>query len=203
MKGCRPLTDTEVTRVLTTLGGRCALRDRALFLLGVKSGFRISELLSLRWGDVVQHGQLVERVTVVRRHMKQQREGRTVLLHPDARRALAAWHQACAGPGALPAERFIFKSRTGANRAMSRRQALRLLTAVYQAHGFTGKVATHSMRKTFANKVYQHFCRRRAAGEPLDPFRLTSKALGHRHINSTDHYLSFLEAEIDQAILAN
>ena len=40
MKGCRPLTDKEVARVAEHFLGRS--RDRALFLLGVKTGFRIS-----------------------------------------------------------------------------------------------------------------------------------------------------------------
>src|SRR5687768_13049958 len=81
MKGCRPLTEAEVAVVLQSFGGRYARRDQALFLLGVKSGFRVSELLSLRWGTVLQQGQLADRITVPRRHMKQRREGRTVLLH--------------------------------------------------------------------------------------------------------------------------
>jgi hypothetical protein len=63
---------------------------RPLFLLGVKSGFRISELLALQVGDVWRGQRVVERVTVRRRHMKRQLEGRTVLLHPEARAALAA-----------------------------------------------------------------------------------------------------------------
>ena len=91
MKGCRPLTDAEVVLVQQSFGGVYADRDKALFLLGVKSGFRISELFSLRVGDVSQHGRLVDRVTVPRRHMKNQREGRTVLLHPEAKAALATW----------------------------------------------------------------------------------------------------------------
>jgi integrase len=91
MKGCRPLTEPEVEILQQRFGGVYAARDRALFLLGVKSGFRISELLSLRVGDVSQHGRLVERVTVQRRHMKQKLEGRTVLLHPEAKAALATW----------------------------------------------------------------------------------------------------------------
>jgi integrase len=61
MKGCRPLTAEEVELVQQSFGGVYAERDQALFLLGVKSGFRISELLSLRVGDVSQHGQLVDR----------------------------------------------------------------------------------------------------------------------------------------------
>ena len=59
------------------------------------------------------------------------------------------------------------------------------------------------MRKTFANHVYRQLCQRRAAGEAIDPLRMTSKALGHRSITSTDGYLSFLEADIEAAILAS
>jgi integrase len=58
MKGCRPLTDTEITEVLQSFAGRYALRDKALFVLGLLSGFRISELLSLRVQDVYRHGRL-------------------------------------------------------------------------------------------------------------------------------------------------
>lgn len=203
MKGCRPLTEVEVRLVLQSFGGRYGLRDKALFLLGVKSGFRITELLSLRVGDVCQHGQVVDRVTVARRHMKQQREGRSVVLHPEARAALSAWLAACTAQGPLAPTTYVFRSRKGGNRPISRRQALRLLHEAYATNGLTGKVATHSMRKTFANNVYRHLSQRRAAGEAVDPLRLTSKALGHRNLNSTDAYLSFLEADIEQAILAS
>jgi integrase len=52
MKGCWALTDDEVARVSQAFRGTHAARDRALFLLGVKTGYRISELRSLRVGDV-------------------------------------------------------------------------------------------------------------------------------------------------------
>ena len=91
MRGCRPLTDAEIARVLGALAGPTAARDRALFLLGLKAGFRVSELLSLRLGDVFQAGRIAARVTVARRHVKGRTAGRTVLLHPAAKAALAAW----------------------------------------------------------------------------------------------------------------
>ena len=57
----------------------------------------------------------------------------------------------------------------------------------------TGKVGTHSLRKTFADRVY----------DALDRDLVkTQRALGHRNINSTVHYLSFQEEEIDAAIAA-
>jgi len=52
MKGCRPLTDREVEQIAAAFSGRYEARNRALFLLGVKTGFRISEMLSLEVRDV-------------------------------------------------------------------------------------------------------------------------------------------------------
>ena len=76
MKGCRPLTEEEVDAVAASFTGQFATRDRALFVLGIKSGFRISELLSLRVGDVRQGGQFTARVYVERRSTKGKVEGR-------------------------------------------------------------------------------------------------------------------------------
>jgi integrase len=56
MKGCRAFTDDEVTRVSQAFRGTYAAWDRELFLRSVKTGYRISELLSLQVGDVGQHG---------------------------------------------------------------------------------------------------------------------------------------------------
>ena len=67
MKGCRPLTDDGVKRVRQSFRGRYAKWNEALVVLGVAYECRISELLSLRVGDVCQHGRIVDRVTVARR----------------------------------------------------------------------------------------------------------------------------------------
>jgi hypothetical protein len=50
------------------------------------------------------------------------------------------------------------------------------------------------MRKTFANRVYHQL---------NQDLVKTQRAMGHTHINSTVAYLSFVEAEIDAAILAS
>src|SRR5262245_15664840 len=156
MKGCRPLTDEEFALVLKSFGGTYAARDRALFILGVKSGFRISELLSLRVDDVYQQGRVVDRVTVPRRHMKQKLEGRTVLLHPEAKTALAIWLQVLHTQALTTPTLYVFRSRKGQNRPISRTHAWAILRAIYQSNGFTGALGTHAMRKTFATRVYTH-----------------------------------------------
>ena len=192
MKGCRPLSNEEVEVMAKSFGGKYAARDKALFLLGVKSGFRISEILSLRIGDVIQAERMVDKVTVQRKNMKKKTEGRTILLHPDAKKALADWLSELAKVDSLNADAYVFKSRKGRNKPISRVQAWQVLKDAYESNELTGKLGTHSMRKTFANKVYD------ALNNDLVK---TQRALGHRNINSTVSYLSFKEEEIDKAIL--
>jgi len=50
------------------------------------------------------------------------------------------------------------------------------------------------MRKTFANRVYHQL---------NQDLVKTQRAMGHKNINSTVASLSFVEAEIDAAILAS
>lgn len=54
MKGTRPLDNDEIRRVSSCFTGTFTTRNRGLFMLGVSTGGRISELLSLRIGDVYQ-----------------------------------------------------------------------------------------------------------------------------------------------------
>ena len=130
----------------------------------------------LRWPPVAGTGslchyvgaQVVARVTV-RRHMQRQLEGRTVLLHPEARAALAAWLAELRAAKPSPPTTHVFQSRKGRNRPISRRQALRVMREVYDANELTGPLGTHAMRKTFANQVYQHLCARRRGRRSLPP----------------------------------
>ena len=48
MKGTRPLDNSEIRRVSAAFTGMYEVRNRGLFMLGVSTGGRISELLSLR-----------------------------------------------------------------------------------------------------------------------------------------------------------
>ena len=59
MKGTRPLDNDEIRRVSTCFTGTYQIRNRGLFMIGVSTGGRISELLSLRIGDVYQNGKPV------------------------------------------------------------------------------------------------------------------------------------------------
>ena len=87
----------------------------------------------------------------------------------------------------------LFRSREGHNRSISREHAYRILQEAYNSNRLRGKLGTHSMRKTFANRVYD------ALGHDLVKLQ---RAMGHKHLNNTAAYISFREEEIEAAILA-
>ena len=181
--------------------GRQAWRNLVLFIVGVNTGRRISQMLTLRLRDVVDgRGRVVDRVFFARAVVKGKTEGHSVLLNAAARAALQPWVDHLAETSAMGLDAVLFPSEVGFNRPISRRQAWWIIRQAVA--GLAGKQGTHSMRKTFANRVYQHLLREQSRGRAVDAFRSTSKALGHRNIQSTDSYLSFLEEDVDDAIKA-
>jgi integrase len=196
MAGCRPLTLAEVEHVSRTFANDFQeQRNKALFIVGVKTGFRISELLSLKVSDVYQRGQVVDEVTVAKRNRKQQTASHTLPLHQQARRVLGHWltsYQAREQllPGHLP----LFPARQGGHKAISRVRAFQMLMDAFHACGLTGRLGTHILRKTFAITMY----------ERLDEniFKV-QQVLGHKWVTSTQNYLpSMSTKEMKRAILA-
>ena len=59
MKGTSPLDNDEIRRVSTCFTATRKVRNRGLFMLGVSTGGRISELLNVTIGDVYQNGKTV------------------------------------------------------------------------------------------------------------------------------------------------
>ena len=96
MKGTRPLNNNEIRLVSTCFDGIFATRNRALFMLGVSTGGRISELLSLMIGDVYQNGSAVTDLLFDRSIVKGGEVSRTVPVNIDGRQAIKAlvgWHR--------------------------------------------------------------------------------------------------------------
>ena len=103
MRGCRPLTDTEITEVLYHLRGRHSYRDRALFTLALKSGLRITCLLALKIEDVWD-GDVLRYFAVRKSTVKGKRAGFSHPMHPVGAAALREYiDHRCGGiPGNAP-----------------------------------------------------------------------------------------------------
>lgn len=187
MKGSRPLTREQVRMVLSLTS---TVREQTLLTLGFCTGYRISELLSLKVADIATNGIIHSHVTVKAANTKT-KTGRTVLLNADAQKALKRLIHIVGTNGQSPL--FISRKRDkhGHPKAISRQQAHDLLKALFAKVGEFGNVSTHSLRKTFTARIY----------EQTGKLELVQIALGHKSINSTISYLAFGSDDLNKAIM--
>ena len=181
MKGTRPLDNDEIRRVSAAFTGIFATRNRGLFMLGVSTGGRISELLSLTIGDVYQNGRAVTDLLYSKSIVKGGEVSRAVPVNVDGREAITAlidWHRARYGD--IDDNRPLFPSRNKKGTvAMNRQTAHDMLKAAFMDAGLNGKLATHSLRKSFAQRVY----------EQSGDIYLVQELLGHRNVATTQKYI--------------
>lgn len=175
MNGSRPLEDFEVKLMIQNLSGK---RNIALWIFGLKAGYRISELLSLKVENVVQYNKIKDSVTVTRANMKGKHRSRSVVLHEEIKKALVDM-----GVLTMEPSKKLFP--------ISRVQAHRIIKKAVIKSKLEGKISSHTMRKTFCKKIYHALKKDLVA---------TQKAMGHASVGSTISYLSFEQSEIDDAI---
>ena len=192
MKGTRPLDNSEIMLVSACFDGTYEARNRGLFMLGVSTGGRISELLSLQISDVYQNGAAVTDLLFDKSIVKGGEVSRAVPVNRDGRQAienLVSWHNEQYGK--LDVKRPLFPSRNGQGRKrMSRRTAHDVLKAAFIAAGLNGHLATHSMRKSFAQRLYDR---------TSDIFAV-QEMLGHKAVSTTQKYLGVNYANIKEAV---
>ena len=150
-------------------------------MLGVSTGGRISELLSLTIGDVYQNRKAVTDLLFDKSVVKGGEVSRAVPVNRDGRMAiedLIRWHREKYGK--LDVKRPLFPSRNKSGSvAMNRQTAHEMLKKAFEDAGLNGKLATHSLRKSFAQRLY----------EESGDIYLVQELLGHRNVSTTQNYL--------------
>ena len=192
MKGTRPLTNAEIRKVRDAFEGTFAQRNRGLFMLGVSVGGRVSELLALTVGDVYQNDQPVTDFQFDRAIVKGGETSRTIPVNSDGRRAIeeiVAWHRAHFG-GMHP-NTPLFPSRKGTE-AVKRQAIHKVLQAAFIKADLNGKLATHTMRKTFAQRLYQQ----------CSDIYLVKELLGHKNVATTQAYIGINYVSAQDAVEA-
>ena len=163
------------------------MRNYTMLIMGVYTALRISDLLRLRWSDVYDEEKQIfyKEVTLTE---KKTGKTKTIALNKQILWALRLY---------LPHRRgeFIFASNRKEDKAISRVQAWRIIHAAVEALGITGKIACHSLRKTWGyhawNKgispvvimtIYNH-----------SSFKVTMKYLG---VEQDDLNAAYLKMEL-------
>lgn len=180
---------------MAAFDGRNRLRNRLLFLLGAKTGYRVSEIISLKVSSVFSGGTVHKNVTVLAAWMKGGKKSRTMPINPSVADALVAYLRHTRMDHPLFAAFPLFPAQ-GSRKPVTSRQVFDVIIAAAERAGVsTERLGTHSMRKTFATSLWNH----PSIGRDLVKM---SKALGHQNYNNTLRYLEFLDNSVETAVLS-
>ena len=180
-----PIKELEKIQAIKIFLRRNSLRDEALFVFGINTALRISDLLSLRICNVVDgSGNLLDFVVV-----NEQKTGKAKQfpINRSIRRALLAYLRT--RPHFMLDEP-LFPSRKGGF-PISRWRARRILNMAGKAVGLD-RIGTHSLRKTFGYHVYKK------TGGNLG---LVQKLLNHSSSGTTLRYIGIDREEMNTTYL--
>ena len=174
-------------------------RDHALVVTQWFTGFRVSEVLSLKVGSVFRAGKVVGKIGVAPRNMKG-RYGRTrwIPVLPELTRALERQLSWLRQRFELTPELPLFMSREGDGeghcRALHRESARRIIHGAFSAAGIVndGRLGTHTLRKTWARRVYEN------CGHDM---MILKAALNHSSVSVTQAYLEPSEDQVLAAMM--
>ena len=174
----RAMATQEVARWLTVINNGM---DRALFLVLLRTGIRVGELLGLTAADV----DLAQSALYIHQGNKNGR-GRVVYLAADARQALAAWLKERQPFSVKPL--FFTRRSQGLNRVTVAARFRRYLKAA----DIQGPYTVHSLRHTFATDLLN-------AGVPITTLQ---ELMGHVNISVTQRYARVSDATKRQQYFA-
>ena len=124
-------------------------RDYLLFVMGINTGLRISDLLNLTFGDVLDDSNTVTDSIKVKE--KKTGKTKTFFVNDAVRNVL----QECINDFQVEPTDYLFASRKGDNQPISRIQAWRIINDACEAAKTTGSIGTHTLRKTFGYWAYK------------------------------------------------
>lgn len=213
MKGCRPLTPKEIRGIILGMeeSEDYMHRNQCILILGVTTGFRISELLSIKVRDVYQDKVVVRNLKIAAASMKGKKRSRIATLPEQSRQAIYYWLDDLAVLYAdgirkkLHRDLYLFQSKEHGNSAISYvtfRNALKRAAKFAGISDPAGLVSTHSMRKTYMDNMYSYFEREYLAGRSsTNPLIAAKEAAGHVNIDNTQKYLSFKFTQVPDDVI--
>ncbi|TLS37749.1 site-specific integrase [Pseudalkalibacillus caeni] len=139
MNFVQPIRDPDKISAIKHFFKSRSERDYMMFLVGINTGLRISDILQLKVGDLRgQHIRLRETKT---------RKQKMIRITPELGRELKRYL------GDKEDHEYIFQSRVGENKPIGRSRAYKILREAADAYNLVD-IGTHTLRKTFGYHFY-------------------------------------------------
>ena len=177
----------DVQRVSEYFGALGMDMMQLLFTVGVNTAYRISDILSLRWEEVLEDDGTVTEKNLNRVEQKtrnRNKKRRKVFLNATVREALAQFR------GTHETGVYVFESPRNPGVPVTRQYVDKWLKKAVADLDIDVRAGTHMMRKTFA---YHHIVEAKDRARALEQLMLL---LGHTSLDVTLDYAGITEDEL-------
>jgi integrase len=171
------------------LRGKGHFRDLLLFVVGINTALRISDLLQLRIGDFLDDHKEVRK----RFWIKEQKRGKRheVVNINSIRMALEEYMSAYPGIADCPENHVFFNTKLrDYSNSIKRGQSWKFISSICREVGLDGNYGTHTLRKTWGYHA-------RMQGVDL---ALIMHKLNHASLAYTKRYLGITDDELEKVI---
>lgn len=162
-------------------------RDYALFVMGINSALRISDIINIQWRDVYDFERQKFKEHL---YVQEQKTGKItcIAINESCRKALSLLIEQ---KKHHRQDDYIFYSGDNAKVHISRNRAWHIIKKAADDNKLDGNISCHSLRKTFGYHAWQE-------GTPP---ALIMEIYNHSSINITKRYLSIDQDEKDSLFL--
>jgi integrase len=186
MNFVEPIRDRKkIAQIKNLLRGEKRYRDLLLFVVGINTALRISDLLQLQIGHFLDdRGRIRQRLWIKERKRGKRHE---VVINESIREAFEAYLSANPKIGEKPENYIFFNPKTNDySHPIKRGQSWKFITTICREVGLRGNFGTHSLRKTWGYHA-------RMQGVDL---ALIMHKLNHESIAYTKRYLGITDDEL-------
>ena len=176
-------TKEEIEQMKTYYLSKASYRDYALFVVGINTALRISDLLHLKWKDVYDKGK------------RKYKNHIDIFEQKTGKQAVIALNSSCIDAFKLlrknkpykKIDEYIFCSDKNPNEPLSRNRAYHIIKDAAVANHVEGNISCHSLRKTFGYHAWKK-------GTPT---ALIMNIYNHSSIEITKRYLCICQDDKD------
>ena len=184
MEFVQPIRDIKQIETIKKLLKQQSLRDYCLFVLGINSGLRISDLLKLKVSDVSERGKVKDRI---RLREKKTNKFKDFPISDNAKKAIKEYLQT----RIINENEPLFISRKNKGFLM-RQRAYWILNEAARSIGIKEKIGTHTLRKTFGYHAYKN-------GYDIE---IIQKLFNHSSPSITLRYIGITQDKLDDVYLS-
>jgi integrase len=190
MEFVEPIRDRKkIAQIKNLLRGQRRYRDLLLFVVGINTALRVSDLLKLQIGDFVELGGKIKSRFWIREEKRGKRN--EVIINDSIQETLTEYLAAYPAVSNTTDHFVFFNTRSGDFAdPIKRGQAWKFISAICEEVGLRGNYGTHTLRKTWGYHA-------RLSGVDL---ALIMHQLNHNSLTYTKRYIGITDDELEAVV---